>query len=646
MWASAQPGTASAPLLASPSQGATISAMSRSTRAIVACLSTAFVLACSNSDGEPSDSGVELEDGSQQASTDSGSPRGSDGGVAADASRDAGRGSSDSGSASDGALGTQDSAADASTTDASMPNRNDGSVGPDAATGQLPTLPAPVTPGDPGSADVALEVRTDRPLRLISELIYGTNDAPEPARTHQSVMRQGGNRWTAYNWENNASNAGSDYMFQNDAHLSNSNEPAEPVLALIRQATQNKAAALVTIPIVDYVAADKNGGGDVRNSGANYLSTRFKQNKSDKGSAAAATPVTTDAFVYQDEFVSFVKAHAVAGSRVLFSLDNEPDLWSETHAEVQPTKVTYAQLWERNQRFAKMVKRVWPEAPVTGFVSYGYSGYVNLQQASDANGRDFINWYLDQAKAAEQAEGKRLIDYLDLHWYPEARGSNVRIIDANNSAAVVTAREQAPRSLWDASYRETSWISDTIQGPINLLTRLKKQIDDHYPGTKLAFTEWNYGGGNHISGAIAAADVLGVFGREGVALATYWALAQDERFPYAGLRAFRNYDGAGAAFGDVSLSASTSDVASVTVYASLYSGAVNNVVLVAINKATTDKSAGLKLAHPATYTKLSVYRLAGSSPELVKQADQTSSATNAWKLTLPAQSVNVLVPQP
>jgi len=460
-------------------------------------------------------------------------------------------------------------------------------------------------------------------------------------------VRAGGNRWTAYNWEINASNAGSDYMFQNDDFLSSSTQPAAPVLELIQQATTGHAAALVTIPIVDYVAGDANAGGDVRNSGASYLSTRFKQNKADKPSPAAASPDVSDDVVYQDELVSYLKSHAPTGSRILFSLDNEPDLWASTHAEVHPAPVTYAELWERNQRFATAIKRAWPEALVTGFVSYGWNGMVNLQNASDANGRDCMSFYLDQAKAAEQSAGKRLIDYLDFHWYSEARGDGTRVTEANNGAAVVAAREQAPRSLWDTTYTEDSWIAkDALNGPIQLLPRLTKQISEHYPSTKLAITEWNYGGGNHISGAIATADALGIFGRERVDLATFWQLAMDESFAYAALRAFRNYDGSGATFGDVSVPATTSDTLNVTFYASLHGHATDHVVLIAINKATTDKTAALRLAHPSTFTKLSSYHIAGTSAELTKQSEQTSSATNAWKITLPAQSVSVLVPQP
>jgi hypothetical protein len=521
-----------------------------------------------------------------------------------------------------------------------------GSAGSAAGSGgDLPILPAPVKPGDPGSAEVTLAVRTDQPLHAISPLIYGTNGTPDGERTKPTVARSGGNRLPAYNWENNASNAGSDYMFQNDDFLSKSDEPAKPILDGIQAADALGAASIVTIPIVDYVSADKNGGGDVRNSGSDYLMTRFKQNEPTKGSAFSVTPDTSDAFVYEDEYAAYLKSK-VPTSHVLFSLDNEPDLWSSTHAEVHPMAVTYAELWDRNQKYAAALKRVWPEAPVLGFVSYGYAGYTTLQSAPDAMGRDFIEWYLDQAKAAEASAGERLIDYLDLHWYPEAQGGGQRIINATNDAAVVSAREQAPRSLWDMDYKEDSWIvKDALQGAaIALVPRILGKIDAHYPATKLSFTEWNYGGGDHISGAIAVADVLGVFGREGVSLATYWALHDDESFAYAGMRAYRNYDGNGASFGDVGLDASTSDVENVTVYASLASKATDDVVIIAINKATADKTVALTLAHPSTFAMLHVYRIAGTSAELAKQGDQASAATNAWKLTLPAQSVNVLVP--
>lgn len=510
----------------------------------------------------------------------------------------------------------------------------------------LPMIGPVLEPGDPGTADVRFTVRADGKLRPISPLIYGTNGTPTLATTKQSVARSGGNRMTAYNWENNASNAGSDYQYQNDGYLTASNVPGEAVRPLIEEARNAGAAVLLTVPIVDYVAADKNGGGDIRGT-PNYQQTRLKQNKPQKGSALSTTPDSNDYFVYQDEFVSWAKTNFPT-AQILYSLDNEPDLWSSTHPEVHPTAVGYDELCQRNVSFATAVKAVVPDAKVTGFVSYGFNGYVSLQDAPDRGGKgEFIDYYLSRMAAAEQAAGKRLVDYLDLHWYPEAMGDGRRITDTGVTAGEVEARVQAPRSLWDDTYVENSWITGYLGNkPVNLLPWLQGKIDSKYAGTQLAFTEWNYGGGQHISGAIATADVLGIFGRDGVGLATIWPLNTDERYTYAGLQMYRNFDGAAGRFGNVSISATSSDRAAASVYASLDSSAPSRVVLVAINKRTQPLRAGITVAHPTQFTRADIYTLTSSAPAPMPAAPITTVAQNAWNYNMPPQSVSVLVLKP
>ena len=247
-----------------------------------------------------------------------------------------------------------------------------------------------VTPGDPGPADVTFAINTTTSANHpISPLIYGSNSDQGLATNRQTNLRLGGNRWTAYNWENNDSNAGSDYCFQNDDFLSSSLTPGAAIKPTVDEATAAGDTAIVTIPIVDYVAADRNGGCDVRNSGANYLQTRFKQNLPTKGAAFTTTPSTSDGYVYQDEFVNWLKT-TEPNAHIIFQLDNEPDLWSSTHAEVHPNPVTYAELVQRNIAYAKAIKAVWPTAEVDGPVDYGFYGMERLQGAPDNGGRDWI----------------------------------------------------------------------------------------------------------------------------------------------------------------------------------------------------------------------------------------------------------------
>ena len=506
-----------------------------------------------------------------------------------------------------------------------------------------------LAPSDPGAADVRLTIDAapDSLRHTISPFVYGTNGARDLATNKQSVVRMGGNRWTAYNWENNASNAGSDWCFQNDGYLSSSNTPAEAVRPQIQQAKAAGAAVLVTVPIVDHVAADKNGGCDVRNSGPNYLQTRFNQNRPTKGSALSTTPNATDDFVYQDEFVNWLKVNQ-SDADILFSLDNEPDLWSSTHAAVHPNPVGYAELVQRNTDYAKAIKAVWPTARVAGPVNYGFYGFERLQGAPDAANRNFLDYYLQQMKVADTAAGTRLVDYLDLHWYPEATGNGTRITGTETSASVVAARVQAPRSLWDPTYVESSWISDAGNynyGAIRLIPRTQDRIDQHNPGTELAFTEWNYGGGGHISGAVATADVLGTFGREDVGLANYWELHGDESYAYAAFRAFRNYDGAGASFGDQSIPATSSDVSRATVYASATSADSTKVTITAINKSTSATTAGITVACAVIFTKAKVYTITQSGgANVIRQADISTVGVNAYNYTMPPMSVSIIVP--
>jgi hypothetical protein len=530
-----------------------------------------------------------------------------------------------------------------------------GGTNPATGTGGNQTL---VEPGNPGASDVTFTISTATDVHPISPLIYGWNGSDTIADDGQTVVRAGGNRWTAYNWETNASNAGADYMFENDAYLTSSTAPGAAVQLTLDPARTAGATALITIPIVDYVAGDESPAGDVRNSGTNYLQTRFKQNLPTKGSAFSTAPSATDGFVYQDEFVNWVKtSYGTGGFDVIFSLDNEPDLWAQTHAEVHPAAVTYAELSMRNASYAAAVKSVWPTAEVAGFVSYGWTGYETLQNAPDSSAHgEFLTYYLDQMKAADATAGKRLVDYLDLHWYPETyvndnyNGQTTnRIVDNTDATALAAAaRIACTRSLWDPTYNEGNWIAQQVKGPIMLIPSLKAKIAAHYPGTKLSFSEYTFGGGHDISGGVAEADALGIFGREGVDMATSWNwpdAAGDTQYEIAALRAFRNYDGKGAHFGDTSVHAVTTDDAKSSVYASLDS-AGNRMTIIAINKTTSALTTGIKITAAAAFGGLLVYTLTAAGPTLTSGAVVDGAAQNAFNYTMPAMSVSVLVPQP
>jgi hypothetical protein len=508
-----------------------------------------------------------------------------------------------------------------------------------------------------GAQTVTFAIDATANVKSISRYIYGINeyDLGGARFPNLAFRRVGGNRWTAYNWENNASNAGSDYIFQNDSYLGGGNTPGGAVIPMIANASSQKAGLLLTVPIQGYVAADKKGDGDVHNT-PNYLHTRFRESKPVKGTPFLSVPDRTDKFVYQDEFVNWVKKkypYSVTDPRrpIWFSLDNEPDLWAETHAEVHPAKPTYAELVSKGSAYAKAIKSVMPNTKVFGPASYGWYGYTRLQGAPDANNRDFLQFYLHGMKGASTTAGKRLLDVLDLHWYPEAQSgtddSGIRITANNTSPAVVAARLQAPRSLWDPTYKENSWIvRDDIQQPIKLIPRMLAKIAaaNGYPGTRLAITEYNYGAGRHISGGIAQADVLGIFGREGLFAANQFPLIEpaQETFVQGAFKMYRNFDGANGAFGDRSVKATTTSTADTSVYASTDTTDRNRMVIIAINKTDAPINGRVMLSHAKLMKTAKVYRLTETSTD--PRADGIINITTgrAFNVTLPAYSVTTL----
>lgn len=525
--------------------------------------------------------------------------------------------------------------------------------------------PADAGAGDGGPTIVALTVSTAADVHPISPLIYGINWGKTTCSTATgqfgvSLCRLGGNSWSTYNWENNASNAeviqrdqqGNEIArcYPNSDQLGTSNEPAHTVTSVIAEAAANSAATVVTVPIIDYVAADKLGTGcpgDVVLSGADYLTTRFKQNQARKDAPLpdpSQVPDVNDGVVSQDEFVQFIK-HRVGSGRVLFTLDNQPELWSLTQVRVHPAHPTYEEVVSRDVTYAAMLRDNWPDAEITGYGGYGYWAFLTLQNAPNPPGNMvFLDYYLGSMSQASANAGRRLIDYLDIHWYSDVTAGGKSILVDDETEAMAQARVQAPRSLWDSSYTEASWIGNNY-GPIRLIPWIQAKIDTFYPEIKLAISAWSYGGEASISGAIAVADALGTFGREGVGLAALDPSGSDVSCALGAFAVFRNYDGAGAAFGDTSVRATTSDVERVSVYASADSGTAGRVVIVAINRSPEALETHLSVEGGGAFASADLYRLtsAACSPRQVDSLTATES--NRFVAVLPPYSITVIVPK-
>jgi len=160
----------------------------------------------------------------------------------------------------------------------------------------------------------------------------------------------------------------------------------------------------------------------------------------------------------------------------------------------------------------------------------------------------FIPWYLRKLAEHHQRTGTRILDILDVHFYPMAEG----VFSATGSqtdAATNARRIRSTRSLWDPSYVDESWIGERMQ----VLPRLTQWIAENDPGLGLSIGEWNFGAENHISGGLAAAEALGRFGLYGVTSAFHWGTLAENSELFWAFRAYRNFDTKGGRFQDGSV---------------------------------------------------------------------------------------------
>lgn len=524
------------------------------------------------------------------------------------------------------------------------------------------------------TADVLMRVNTSERFP-ISRFIYGLNFLPDgwegvDVPRGITLSRIGGNRLTAYNWETNWSNAGSDWRFQNDDYLSSSSKAGEAIRSRITAAQDRGAAAMVTIPMMGYVAGNKLGIplDTLASTRAQRLAQHFKVSKAAKGAPFSLNPDAGDAYVYQDEFVnwteqSFPAAKSDALRPIFYSLDNESDSWRYTHGEIDGSLPTYDGFIDRTIEYAAAAKAVAPHAVLFGPAVATYAGVLTLGRYPAPDPRypvwqsdPFIKVYLQRLRTAETTQGRRLVDVFDLHWYPQngtSRGSLLNDYDTQD-AEMVQARVQAPRSLWDPTFDEKSWVSGNTGGPIRLIPRLREQIASYYPGTKIGITEYFFGRAGDISGGIAQADALGIFGREGVYAAALWPtgsppaygnnVANTYAYAMGAFRMFLDFDGQGGRFGDIGVSATTPDVASQSVYASL--DANGRVVVVAINKKTTSQTARIVITHDTPLRTVHAYVMRDGTPRPVQIADPRVDDTGAVFWTMPPLSVTTLVLSP
>ena len=171
---------------------------------------------------------------------------------------------------------------------------------------------------------------------------------------------------------------------------------------------------------------------------------------------------------------------------------------------------------------------------------------------------------------------------------------------------------------------------------------MKDWVGSSYPGLKVGLTEYNWGAENHINGATAQADLLGIFGREGLDMAIRWVVPDAGTPVYSAFKMYRNYDGAKSAFGDTSVSAAVPDPDGLAAFAAQRTSD-SALTIVAVSKVLTGNTpTTISLANFAASGSVEVWQLT-SANTIARVLPDINYTSGSFSHTLPPQSVTLFV---
>lgn len=557
----------------------------------------------------------------------------------------------------------------------------------------------------PTAAGPLLTVDAGNQTHAISPYVYGMNawllDQTTAKNTNIPIDRWGGDSTSRYNYQLDVTNTAADWYFENTDGTDGDGLPAvsgETAFdALVMSNNSIGVKTLGTVPVQGWVAKDNvNCSFPVSTYPSQYSFDPYNSNCGDgelpnQADVTGNDPNLTSTAVsssWAGSWVTYLVGKfgaAANGGVAIYDLDNEPSWWDATQRDVHPLPFTYDEVTQNGMATAAAIKAADPTAAVSGPVidfwwAYFYSKkdiesgwgtgpcfspWSNPLDRKAHNGIPLIVYYLQQFAAYEAANHVRLLDYLDLHTYFAAdyNGSSVALTTAGDTG-MQQARLNSTRVFWDPTYtdpnyQQPNYVTDPnyttscalpAQAP-QLIPMMQAWVANNYPGTKLAIDEYNWGGMEAINGALAQADILGIFGGQGLDLATLWPTTNpSSQMP--GMTAFqiyRNYDGANSTFGNMALASTSANQALLSVYGALRT-ADNMVTVVVINKTYGNLTATLSLANltPNGAAQVFLYSSANLAaivpqPNLTVTPPAQGSTTSTLSTTFPAQSITLLV---
>jgi hypothetical protein len=104
-----------------------------------------------------------------------------------------------------------------------------------------------------------------------------------------------------------------------------------------------------------------------------------------------------------------------------WSMDNEPEIWGGTHNDVYPEQPTAEELMQRYFAIAKRARALYPDIKFCGPVTcneWQWFNYDNKRISNSGKTYSWLEFFIKRIAEEQQATGIRLLDVIDLHFYP------------------------------------------------------------------------------------------------------------------------------------------------------------------------------------------------------------------------------------
>jgi hypothetical protein len=509
------------------------------------------------------------------------------------------------------------------------------------------------------NAPVSITVDAAANRHAISPLVYGVAFASsnQLSDLNLPLNRSGGNNETRYNWQISAHNLDADYYFQ--SYPDSDPTPGSSADAFVANSKASGAQPMITVPMIGW--APKLGSGraiiwsySVAKYGAQTSVDPYRTDSGNGIASPSGIAITnndpTDAnFPTNSAFEQTYVQHLIGrwgvstnGGVPFYLMDNEHSLWQSTHQDIHPIGPTMQEIRDKIFDYGSMVKSNDPNALICGPEEWGWPGYLNSgydqqnpggQDRAANGGMDYMPWLLNQMHQYELTNGFRLLDYFTLHCYPQ-EGS---VGSAAADPATELLRNQTTRQFWDTNYVDPSWIKDIIM----LIPRMKNWVTNYYPGTKIGVTEYNWGAEPSINGATAQADILGIFGRENLDLATRWTTPDASTPTYKAIKIYRNYDGNKSTFGDTSIQTTVPNPDNLSAFSAVRTSD-GALTLMVVNKDIFNASP-INASITNFNATGTAHRWQLTAANTITQLTDISFTNSVLKDTVPSQSITLYV---